>query len=465
MFRGKARCIHFVGIGGIGMSGIAELLLNLGYQVTGSDLKRSDVTERLEGLGARIDYDHVGRLVDESDVVVRSSAVAGDNAEIVRARRQGVPVIPRAEMLAELMRLKHGVAVAGSHGKTTTTSILASMLEAGGLDPTVVVGGKVNQLGTNARLGQGEILVAEADESDGSFLTYSPTVAIVTNIDEEHLSHYGDMDGLRDAFTTFVNRLPFYGLAVLCLDHPEVQNLLPRVEKRYVTYGTSSQADWQVSDLSYDGLATEFDIRFQGERIARYHLPMVGMHNVLNAVAALAVAEELGVDREIAREALESFAGVQRRFTVRKETRGVMVVDDYGHHPTEIRAALAGARQALDRRIVAVFQPHRYTRTRDCFDEFATAFNDADAVVVTDIYPASEEPIEGIDSSTLVDAMVSRGHHDACYVPELDGAALHLAKTVRPGDVVVTFGAGDVWRVGPALIASLEARKGPRPVD
>ncbi len=447
------------------MSGIAELLLNLGYDVTGSDLKRSDVTERLEGLGAVIDYDHVGRLVDDTDVVVRSSAVGGENTEVVRARRQGVPVIPRAEMLAELMRLKHGVAVAGSHGKTTTTSIVAALLEAGGLDPTVVVGGKVNQLGTNARLGQGEILVAEADESDGSFLAYSPTIAIVTNIDAEHLSHYGDMDGLRDAFTAFVNRLPFYGLAVLCLDHPEVQNLLPRVEKRHVTYGTSPQADWQVGNVSFDGLATEFDIRFRGERLERYRLPMIGIHNVLNAVAAIAVAEELGVDRSVAREAMASFSGVQRRFTVRGEVGGVMVVDDYAHHPVEIRAALAGARQALDRRLIAVFQPHRYTRTRDCFDDFATAFNDADAVVVTDVYAASEEPIDGVASDILVDAMTQRGHHDALYVPDLDGAVRHLAKTVRPTDVVVTFGAGDIWRVGPALIASLEAISKPRPVN
>jgi UDP-N-acetylmuramate--alanine ligase len=461
MFRGKARRIHFVGIGGIGMSGIAELLLNLGYEVSGSDLKRSEVTDRLEGLGAAIDYDHVGRRVDGADVVVRSSAVGDENAEVVRARRQGIPVIPRAEMLAELMRLKHGVAVGGSHGKTTTTSIVAQLLEAGGLDPTVVVGGKVNQLGTNARLGQGEVLVAEADESDGSFLVYSPTIAIVTNIDAEHLNHYGDMDGLREAFVRFVNRVPFYGLAVLCLDHPEVQNLLPRMDKRHVTYGMSSQADWQAADVTFDGLSTEFTVRFRGDELGRYRLPMIGAHNVLNALASLAVAEELGVPRDKARVALETFSGVQRRFTVRGEIGGVMVVDDYGHHPAEIRAVLAGARRAFDRRIVAVFQPHRYTRTRDCFDDFATAFNDADAVMVTDVYAAGEATIEGASGAALVEAITRRGHHDARHIADLDGAVHHLADASREGDVVITFGAGDIWRVGPALLAALGDRAGP----
>ncbi len=456
MFRGRARRIHFVGIGGIGMSGIAELLLNLGYEVTGSDLKRSEVTGRLEMLGASIDYDHAGGQVDDSDVVVRSSAVAGENAEILRARGRGIPVIPRAEMLAELMRLKHGVAVAGSHGKTTTTSILASVLEAGGLDPTVVVGGKVNQLGTNARLGQGEILVAEADESDGSFLVYSPTIAVVTNIDAEHLSHYGGMHALRDAFVRFVNRLPFYGLAVLCLDHSEVQNLLPRFDKRHVTYGTTLQADWQVSSLSFEGLTTEFDVRFRKERLGRYRLPMAGVHNALNALATLAVAEELGVDRKVAREALAAFEGVQRRFTVRGEAKGITVIDDYGHHPSEIRAALAAAREAFDSTIVAVFQPHRYTRTRDCFDGFATAFNDADKVVVSDVYAASEEPIEGADAAALVEAMVRRGHHDARYTGNLDETTAYLFDTVKSEDVVITFGAGDVWRVGSDLLDALK---------
>lgn len=448
MFRGKASRIHFVGIGGIGMSGIAEVLLNLGYAVSGSDLKEGEVTRRLASLGAEVRFGHRAQHVVGVDVVVISSAVPRDNPEVVEARRLGIPVIPRAEMLAELMRLKYGIAVAGSHGKTTTTSMVAHLLQQGGLDPTVVVGGKVNTLGSNARLGQGDYLVAEADESDGSFLVYAPTLAVVTNIDAEHMDHYGSMEALRAAFLRFVNRIPFYGLAILCLDHPEVQHLLPKVEKRHVTYGFSSQADWQARELRWNGSHAEFDVSFRGQDLGTYALPMVGQHNVLNALAALAVAEEMGVPREAARDALAEFGGVQRRFTVRGEAEGVTVVDDYGHHPSEIRAVLSGAREVFDRRIVAVFQPHRYTRTRDALEGFAMAFNDADVVLLTDIYAAGEAPIEGITSEVVVDAIRAHGHKDVTLVHGVGEVADYLHPRLERGDLVITFGAGDVWKAG-----------------
>lgn len=458
MFRGRANRIHFVGIGGIGMSGIAELLLNLGYVVSGSDLEESETTRRLIGLGANIVHRHGAGQVSGCDVVVVSSAVPRDNPEVEEARKFGIPVIPRAEMLAELMRLKYGIAVGGSHGKTTTTSMVAHLLQEGGLDPTVVVGGKVNTLGSNARLGQGDYLVAEADESDGSFLVFAPTIAVVTNIDAEHLDYYGSMDALRDAFRRFVNRIPFYGLAVLCLDHPEVQHLIPQIEKRYTTYGLSSQADWHAHDLTYDQMETEFEVVAHGEALGRYRLPMIGEHNVQNALAALAVADEMGVDRKKAKKALSEFGGVQRRFTVRGTGRGITVVDDYGHHPSEIEAVLSGARAAFDCRLVTVFQPHRYTRTRDCLAGFAMAFNDADIVVVTDIYAAGESPIEGIDSAALVEAIRAHGHRDVTMVGKLESVVGHLEPRLVTGDLVITFGAGDVWKAGRDL---LDALRGP----
>ncbi|RMG16126.1 MAG: UDP-N-acetylmuramate--L-alanine ligase [Deltaproteobacteria bacterium] len=460
MFRGKARRIHFVGIGGIGMSGIAELLLNLGYEVSGSDLKESEVTRRLAAMGAVVARGHRAEHLGPADVVVVSSAVPPDNPEIAAARAQGIPVIPRAEMLAELMRLKYGVAIAGSHGKTTTTSLVGHLLQAGGLDPTVVVGGKVNTLGSSVRLGQGDYLVAEADESDGSFLVYAPTIAVVTNIDPEHMDHYGSMDALRDAFVRFVNRLPFYGLAVLCLDHPEVQGLIPRIEKRYRTYGFGSQADWQVHDLRYEGMACDFEVVAEGKSRGRFRIPMVGRHNVLNALAALVVADEMGVREDLARRALAEFGGVQRRFTVRGEVDGITVVDDYGHHPAEIRAVLAGARTAFDRRTIAVFQPHRYTRTRDLAEDFATAFNDADAVVVTDIYAAGEAPIEGVSAEALVESIRRHGHRDVAYVARLDEVASAVVPRLERGDLLITFGAGDVWKAGEAILARLRSARG-----
>ena len=456
MFKGRVQRIHFVGIGGIGMSGIAEVLLNLGFEVSGSDLSSSETTRRLVSLGGRVNRGHATENLEDADVVVISSAIRPDNPEVVEARRRAIPVIPRAEMLAELMRLKYGVAVAGSHGKTTTTSLVAAILEAGGVDPTVVIGGKVNSMGTTAKLGQGDTLVAEADESDGSFMKLSPTLAVVTNIDPEHMDHYGDLEQLKETFLDFVNKVPFYGLAIVCLDSENVQSLLPRVEKRTVTYGTSLQADYSLKSVEPVGLATRFVPLRRGEELAPITLQMTGRHNVLNALAALAVADELEVPYEVTRQALEQFGGIQRRFTVRGTAGDVMVVDDYGHHPEEIKATLAGAREATKRRLVAVFQPHRYSRTQFLFDQFATAFYNADMVLMTDIYAASEAPIEGVDSATLADAIRQHGHRDVVYRPTKEQLLDELLLRARPGDMVVTLGAGDIWRVGQGLLDALQ---------
>ncbi len=458
MFRGRRPTIHFVGIGGIGMSGIAEVLLNLGYPVTGSDLKASETTKRLESFGAKSFVGHGAENVGSADVVVISSAVRRDNPEVVEARRHSIPVIPRAEMLAELMRLKYGIAVAGSHGKTTTTSMVAHLLAAGGLDPTAVVGGKLNNLGSNACLGTGEYMVVEADESDGSFLKFSPAIAVVTNIDPEHLDHYGDFDRLKGAFVEFVNKVPFYGLAVMCLDHPAVQALLPSLERRHVTYGLSPQADYRAEAIESSAFEMSFTVVRRGEAMGRFTLHMVGIHNVQNALAAIAVADDVGVTVEQMQEAFASFTGVQRRFTVRGEAGGVTVVDDYGHHPAEIRATLAGARKAFPtRRIVAAFQPHRYTRTRDLLGEFATSFNEADTLLVSEIYAASEEPIPGVSGEALVEAVRSCGHRDVAFVPHRNVLAQAIRERVRQGDLVITLGAGDISQTGPELLALLQS--------
>ncbi|HEX2568408.1 MAG TPA: UDP-N-acetylmuramate--L-alanine ligase [Polyangia bacterium] len=459
-------CIHFVGIGGIGMSGIAEVLLNLGYRVTGSDLKPSDITERLQALGGRVAIGHAAEHVGAADVVVVSSAVRPTNPEVLEARRRGIPVIPRAEMLGELMRMKYGVAVAGSHGKTTTTSLVATVLAHAGLDPTAVIGGKLNSLGSNARLGQGEFLVAEADESDGSFLRLTPTVAVVTNIDPEHLDHFGTVEALERAFLDFINKVPFYGLAVLCLDHPRVRALVTgtaggQVEKRLVTYGLGAEADYRATDVRFDGLRSHFTAVARGRVLGEVTLAMPGLHNVQNALAVLAVAEFLGVRFEVFREALAQFQGVGRRFTVRGEVAGVMVIDDYGHHPAEIRATLAAARSgiaAAGRRVVVAFQPHRYTRTRDLLQEFAAAFDEAEVVVLTDIYAAGEEPIPGVTGETLAEAVRGHGHPEVRYVRRAEvGAA--LGPLLRRGDLLITLGAGDIWQVGDEVLAALATRE------
>ena len=455
MFRNRSRSIHFIGIGGIGMSGIAELLLNLGHRVSGSDLKESEITRRLVSLGGQVQFGHAAENVPSAvDVVVVSSAVKRTNPEWVEARRRGVPVIPRAEMLAELMRLKEGIAIAGSHGKTTTTSMVATVLSQAKLDPTVVVGGKLNALGSNAFLGKGEAIVVEADESDGSFLKLTPTIAVVTNIDPEHLDHFGTFEALHGAFAEFVNKVPFYGLAVLCLDHPSVQSLLPKLEKRHVTYGFSAQAEYRADNLSFDGFISSFDAYRRDERLGRVNLRMVGQHNVQNALATLAVADEVGIPFHLYKEAMEGFRGVQRRFTVRGETHGVMVVDDYGHHPAEVRATLRGARDSFKRRLVVAFQPHRYTRTRDLLDEFARAFNDADVVLVTDVYAAGEEPIPGIDAPALAEAIRGSGHRDVRYVPRKE-LATGTRALLKEGDLVITLGAGDVTNAATELLGLL----------
>src|SRR5467141_10174 len=408
--------IHFVGIGGSGMSGIAEILLNLGYRVTGSDQKRNDAVERLAELGAKIFIGHQATNVEGAHVVVYSSAVSRDNVEVQAARQRQIPTIPRAEMLAELMRLKYGIAVAGTHGKTTTTSMVGAVLAEGRYDPTIVVGGRVTSLGSNARLGQGEYLVAEADESDGSFLKLAPTIAVVTTVDAEHLDHYGSLDAIRDAFVAFVNRVTFYGSAVLCLDQPNIQMLIPRIEKRLVTYGLASSADLVARRVHLSGLTSRFDVAHRGTRLGECALQIPGRHNVLNALAAIGVGLDLEIPFDAIQKALAGFAGVQRRFQVRGQAGGVTVVDDYGHHPAEVRATLAAAKAGFESRLVTVFQPHRYSRTHHLRQEFLTAFNQADVLVVIDIYAAGERPMPGVSAEDLADAIRAHGHRDVTYV-------------------------------------------------
>src|SRR5215813_2054183 len=458
MFRKQDTKIHFVGIGGMGMCGIAEVLLNLGYKVTGSDPRETEITKHLKDIGGKIYTSHRPENIGNADVVVISSAIRGYNPEIEAARARGIPVIQRAEMLGELMRMKYSIAVAGSHGKTTTTTMISTVLLQAGLDPTAVIGGRVNSLGlANARLGRGEYLVAEADESDGSFLKLPPTVAVVTNIDPEHLDHYVTHEAVKRAFVDFVNRVPFYGLAVLCLDHPHVQAILPLVNKRFVSYGEAPQADYRARDIRFDGFRTTYVAWRRAEELGTVTLHMPGRHNVLNSLATLAVADFLGVPFAQITDALAAFQGVQRRFTVRGIERGIMVVDDFGHHPMEVRATLAGARAGFPgRRIVAAFQPHRYTRTRDQLDEFAIAFNDADSVVVCDVFAAGEAPIPGIESGRLAQAVRDHGHRDVSYVPRREDIAGHLAGLVREDDIVVTLGAGDIQLTCGELLALLK---------
>ncbi len=460
MFRGKVRTIHFVGIGGIGMSGIAEVLLNIGYSVSGSDLREGPSVRRLRSLGAVVHIGHSADNIGAADVVVRSTAVGEDNLEIVEANKRLVPVIRRAEMLAELMRLKHGIAVAGTHGKTTTTSMLATLLAAGGLDPTIVIGGRLDSLGgTNARLGEGDYLVAEADESDGSFMLLSPTVSLITNIDPEHLDHYGDAETLERTFLEFANKVPFYGFSVLCIDHPVVQRLIPDVRRRVVTYGLSRQADYRASNLRRDGLLTTFSVHRREDLLGDVTLGMPGLHNVSNAVGAIAAAMELNISFQGIAGALHGFTGVQRRFTVHDTVDDVVIVDDYGHHPVEIAATLEAADQGFpERRLIAVVQPHRYTRVQSLFDDFCSCFNQAARVVVCPVYAAGEQPIEGIDHHTLAAGIHERGHRGCFAVDSLDAAVVALTDLVKPGDIVVTLGAGNVNSVCGQLADALRAR-------
>jgi UDP-N-acetylmuramate--alanine ligase len=456
MFK-KYQHIHFVGIGGVGMSGIAEVLLTLGYRVTGSDARRSETVERLERLGAKVYVGHAAAQVEGAHVVVSSSAVARDNVEIAAARQRGVPVIARAEMLAELMRLKYGIAIAGTHGKTTTTSMVAAVLGAGGFDPTVVVGGRVHGLGTNARLGQGEFLVAEADESDGSFLKLTPTIAVVTTVDAEHLDHYPDLDAIVAAFLAFANKVPFYGAVVVCLDDPNLQRMIPRMmDKRVVTYGLEAGADVTARRLQFAEMRSTFEVVHRGISLGTMSLQVPGRHNVLNALAATAVALDLEMPFAKIQTALASFAGVQRRFQVRGTARDVLVVDDYGHHPAEIRATLAAAKAGFDRRVITVFQPHRYSRTQHLRDDFLTAFYQSDVLIVMDIYPAGEAPIPGVHSRDLADGIAAHGHREVLYLGN-DRAAIidYLCESTRAGDLVLTLGAGDVGQLGGELLQRL----------
>jgi UDP-N-acetylmuramate--alanine ligase len=457
MFR-RIQRVHFVGIGGIGMCGIAELLAGQGYRVTGTDLREGPTVARLRGLGVEVAIGHAGEHVGDADVVVYSSAVRPTNPELLEAERRKIPVIPRAEMLAELMRLKDGIAVGGSHGKTTTTSLVSHVLHSAGLDPTAVIGGRVLQSErTGARLGGGSLLVAEADESDGSFLRLAPIIAVVTNIDPEHMDHYGSVEALHDAFVSFANRVPFWGLSVLCLDHPGVQAILPRMTRRTLTYGFSPQADLVASDLAIEAGGTRFSLRWRGEALGEVRVALAGEHNVQNALAALAVAHELDVPFAAAAAALATFPGIERRFERKGEARGVQVVDDYGHHPAEIRATLSAARQVHEGRVVVVFQPHRYTRTQHLFDEFATAFHQADLLLLCEIYAAGEDKIPGIDSAHLADAIRAHGQRDVRFVAELDAVPATLVPELQPGDLVITLGAGNVSSLGPKLLAALAA--------
>ena len=457
----KKHRVHFVGIGGIGMSGIAEVLLNLGYSVTGSDLRESEATERLSSLGAEIFLGHrEANLGGDPSVVVISTAVKFSNPEVVEARRRNIPVIPRAEMLAELMRMKYGVAVAGSHGKTTTTSMIAAILSAAGLDPTMVIGGRVRALGSNAKLGQGEILVAEADESDGTFLLLSPTIAVVTNIDREHMDFYHSMDRLTESFLDFINKVPFYGLAVLCMDHPNVRALLPKVRKRFVTYGLTPEAEFTAHDLQHQPMRVEFSVARDSTSLGRLKLHVPGRHSASNALAAVAVAQELEIPFSRIAEGLESFTGIHRRFEVKGEPNGILVIDDYGHHPVEIQTTIQAIRDSWKRPLTVVFQPHRYSRTQDLFDDFVTSFEETDRLVLTEVYSAGEEPIAGTSGESLYQAIKRRGHLDVEYVADKEEMLKRLLPKLRPGDIVLTLGAGDIYKVGEKLVEALQLGNG-----
>ncbi len=448
--------LHFAGIGGIGMSGIAEVLLNLGYKISGSDLRLSPTTDRLAKLGAAIYEGHDAANVTGAKALVVSSAVDDANPEVMEARRLQIPVIPRGELLAELMRLKYGIAVAGSHGKTTTTSLIATILSHAGLDPTVVVGGKVSTMGgSNARVGRSDFLVVESDESDGSFLKLAPILAVVTNIDREHLDHYASLDVIREAFIEFVNKVPFYGAAAVCIDDENVQSILPDVRRRTVTYGRSAQADLIVHDSSCGDFHSEFEVRANGQELGEFRLNIPGEHNVLNATAAIAISLELHVELEKIREGLATFRGVDRRFQLKGKEHGVSVIDDYGHHPTEIRATLAAARSCSPKRVHVLFQPHRFTRTFHLMDEFARAFMQADRVFVLDIYAASEKPIEGVTAESLVERMRQFGHRSAEYVPSPQAGAEAIAAGAEEGDMIITLGAGSVSQAGEMILNQL----------
>ncbi|MFQ5669329.1 MAG: UDP-N-acetylmuramate--L-alanine ligase [Acidobacteriota bacterium] len=456
---GEARRIHLVGIGGTGMNGIAEVLINLRYTITGSDLQESPVVERLRRLGGTIHVGHAAQHVRQADVVVTSTAVRPDNPEVIEAHRLGIPVIPRAEMLAELMRMKSGIAVAGTHGKTSVTSMVAQVLHLAHLDPTIVIGGRLEILGASAKLGSGELMVVEADESDGSFLMLRPKTAVITNVDREHLDHYGDLETLAAAFVDFANSVPFYGKVVACLDDPVVRGLLPRLTRSVITYGLSAEADLRATDLDFDGFVSRFRVQSRSEEIGPVTMRAPGHHQVVNALAALAVGLDCGVAFQQAARALGSFGGADRRFQKKGTSNDILVIDDYAHHPTEIRATLAAARAGWERRLVVVFQPHRYTRVRDLLGEFGRSFAQAETVLVTDIYPAGETPIPGVTGQAVARAIHETGHPRVHFVGDVDQVPPALVEAVLPGDLVITLGAGSVTRVGDRFLSLMGGRR------
>jgi UDP-N-acetylmuramate--alanine ligase len=452
----KPQHVHFVGIGGIGMSGIAEVLLTLGYQVSGSDAKLSPITDRLVKLGATVHAGHRAENVAGAKALVVTSALDASNPEVAEARRLQIPVIPRGELLAELMRLKFGIAIAGSHGKTTTTSMAASILNIAGLDPTVVVGGRVvGMQGSNARVGKSAILIVESDESDGSFLKLAPIVAVVTNIDREHLDHYASLDEIRQAFTEFVNRVPFYGAVVLCMEDANIQQIFPRVNRRTITYGRSAQVDLEIQNVVLGPGHSEFSIRRHGQDLGAFRLNVPGLHNVLNATAAIGVGLEMDVTVTQIREGLAAFSGVDRRFSVRGVERGITVVDDYGHHPTEVKATLAAARLSPYKHVHVLFQPHRFSRTKFLTDEFGTAFHQADNLFLLDIYAASEASIEGVSAQALLEKIRSHGHRSAHYAPTIEAGVTAIAAVAQPGDLIITLGAGSVSQAAEKILEKL----------
>lgn len=455
MFRGITR-IHFVGIGGIGMSGIAELLINLGFAITGSDIADSDAVQRLRSMGATIHIGHQSKNVGDAQVVVYSSAVGLDNPECIDAKERGLPVIPRAEMLAELMRMKFSIAIAGTHGKTTTTSMLATVLAMAEKDPTAIIGGRLDMFGSNARLGEGEILVAEADESDRSFLKLAPIVAVVTNIEEEHMDCYRDIDDILDTYVQFLNKVPFFGFDMVCLDDANIQQILPQLHRKVLTYGSHTQALYRYTKPEFVGLNTRFRAHRGRKVLGEVTLGVPGKHNCLNALATIGTALELGIDFEVIRKGLAAFKGVQRRCHIRGEKNGITIMDDYGHHPTEIRMTLQGIKNGFpDRRIVAVFQPHRYTRTRDLFEEFVTSFYDASRLYITEIYPASEKPIEGISAHALFEEIKNHGYREVFYVENKEDIPETIVGNLKEGDLVIFLGAGDIWRQGLKVLERL----------
>jgi len=454
MFLGKTQRIHFIGIGGSGMSGIAEVLINQNYDVSGSDQSQSSVTDHLESLGAEIHFNHNAQNVHGKHVVVVSSAICSNNPEVKAAREEMIPVIPRAEMLAELMRMKYGIAIAGTHGKTTTTSLVATVLAGGHLDPTIIVGGKLKNMGGHAKLGQSKFLVAEADESDGSFLKLSPTLAVVTTLDEEHMDYYNNMQNMKSAFLDFLNSVPFYGTAILCLDDPNLQSLLPKIEKRTITYGLKTQADYTAREISVSELKTNFTVFYQGKKLGEISSSSLGNHNICNTLAAVAVGMELNMDFPAIADALKVFSGVQRRFEILHQSDSLIIVDDYGHHPAEIQATLSTAKEVWpNRRLVVVFQPHRFSRTQHLMESFYSSFNDADQLFLLDIYGAGEKPIEGIHSQKMAQGIREFGHKNVDYIEKVDILVPHLQNSLQSGDVILTLGAGNIGELAHKLVA------------